>query len=253
MRPRNEVPSLDDDGGLAVLHRRERQVIHLAAEVVADEPGDRRRIPAQQEREQVEVVDRVGLGDAHVRPWSLEPREPPGRIPHGADPVAREGCAEALRHGMEPEDVADLNQALRGPRPLDERPPLAHGAGHGLFDEAVPSRFQTLGGQRQVAVGRGDEVDGVHLSEGRAVVGDGARGRHPLLHRPAQPLARDVGHPDVGPQIAEDAEVLFAPAPEADQQDAHGPPRPASGRHRGLRRCRSGAPGPSSTGSRGDP
>jgi len=123
---------------------------------------------------------------------------------------------------MEAEDVPDLNQALRGSRPLHERPPLAHGAGHGLLDEAVPARLQTLGRQRQVAVGGGDDVNGVHLSEGRAVVRDGARRRHPLPHRPAQPLARDVCHPDVGPQIAKDAEVLLPPAAEAIKQDAHG-------------------------------
>jgi hypothetical protein len=69
---------------------------------------------------------------------------------------------------------------------------------------------------------RRDDVDGVDVGQRVAVVGDDAIRREALADSPRAPLVAQVGGPDLGAELAEDPQVLLAPAPEADEENRGG-------------------------------
>jgi hypothetical protein len=44
-----------------------------------------------------------------------------------------------------------------------------------------------------------------------------------VAHRPREPLRRHVGDPERDAELAEHAQMFFAPSAQADQQDVHAP------------------------------
>ena len=109
-----------------------------------------------------------------------------------------------------------------------ELAPLVHREGQRLLDEAVAARAQALPGHGQMVVGGGHDVDRVHVGQRLAEVFHRARGGDARLHRERPALGRDVGHPQLDPQLPEHAEMLLAPAAQPDQQHLHrgSPPSP---------------------------
>ena len=184
MRARHEVVGLDDDRYLAVGHGGHRHVVESTPEVVALQRRDRRGLAPQQIREQVEVVDRVGVGDADVGAGALEAGEAAGGVTHGADPATGQRCPQCSGHRVEAEDVADLHDSGGRAGGRGHRPAVGGGDGQRLLDEAVAAGGQTCLGHGAMAVGRRDDVDGIDVGQRNPEVLDGAGGRHPLPHRP---------------------------------------------------------------------
>ena len=218
---RREVARLDERGHLPVLDRAEAQVVHPAPEEIAKGGRHRRGGVAEQVREQIEVVDAVRLGHSHVGSRALEARESPGAVAHGADGSAPDPLTHELCHGMEAEDVADLQDALGRADDVGERAPLRHRQGQRLLHEAVLAGAQALPRQGQVIVGGGHQVHRVHEGQRRPDVGHRARFRHPGLDGEGPPLGREIRDPDLAPELAQHAQVLLPPAPQAHEQNLH--------------------------------
>jgi hypothetical protein len=122
---------------------------------------------------------------------------------------------------MEAKDMAHLQHPPGG---SDERRQLAsfgHREGERLLHEAVAARAQAVPRHREMTIRGRDQVHGLHVREGLAIVGDRARGRHARLDREGPALLGHVGHPQLDAQLGEHAQVLLAPAPQANQKDFH--------------------------------
>src|ERR1700730_576860 len=137
---RRELARLDERGHLAVLARAHAQVVHPASGEIAKGGRHRRGRVVEQVRERIEVVDAVRLGHSHVGSRALEAREAPRAVAHGADGAAPDPLAHELRHGMEAEDVADLEDAPGRADDVGERASLRHRQGQRLLHEAVLAR-----------------------------------------------------------------------------------------------------------------
>src|SRR5436309_15820952 len=74
----HEVVGLDDDGHVAIADRDHREIVETAAEEVALQRGGRRRLAAEQVREEGDVMDAVGVEDADVGTRALEAGEAAG-------------------------------------------------------------------------------------------------------------------------------------------------------------------------------
>ena len=81
----SEVIRFDDRQNLAIVHDGPRRIVQAAAQVVSLKRGDARGFAGEQVREEVDVVNRVRLGDAHVGAWPLEARKPSGGVADLAD------------------------------------------------------------------------------------------------------------------------------------------------------------------------
>src|SRR6266705_2936909 len=207
----DEVVRLDDRGNVAVVHHRQRQIVEPAAQKIALHRADPGRLAAQEVREEIDVVDRVRLGDADVGARALEAGEPPGRVADAADATALEGIAQRRRHRVEAEDVADLHEPARGRGRGFQLAPLGGRPRERLFDEAVKAGGQALARDRVMAVRRRDDVGGVDVGERLAVIGERAAWLQAVTDRPLPPRHRHVGRPEGDPELAQHAQVLPAP------------------------------------------
>ncbi len=70
-------------------------------------------------------------------------------------------------------------------------------------------------------VGGRDDVHRVHLGQRGTKIRHGARLGHPSLDGEGPALRRHVGDPELAAQLAQYPEVLFSPAPQADQKHLH--------------------------------
>ena len=175
-----EVAGLDEGRDLAVLHRGERAVVQAAAQVIAQGGGDRGGRAPEQVREEIEVVDGVGLRDAHVGARALEAGEAAGAVAHAARARPRRaaraarsspgGSGRCARPGARAPVSATIAASAAA---------LVHRERERLLDEAVAARAQALPGQGQVVVGRRHDVHRVHVRQRLAEVLDRARGATP--------------------------------------------------------------------------
>src|SRR5215468_2833986 len=220
--PWGEVPCLYESGHGSVLHRAEPDVVEAAAEEVPQGRGDRGWLLIEHMGEEIEVVNAVRLGHAHVRPRALEAREAPGGVAHGTRAAAAEALAHEHAHGVKAEDVANLEQAPRRAGDLGQAPALGHRERHGLLHETVLARAEAFAGEREMAVRRRDEIDGVHVRQSEAEVRHGLRRGNTGLDREGPALLGHVGHPDLTAELAEHSEVLLPPASQTDEQHFHG-------------------------------
>jgi hypothetical protein len=163
--------------------------------VVAQGGSDRDGLLPQQVGEEIEIVDRVGLGHACVGARPLEPREAAGAVTDAADGPGGQPLAQHRGHRMEAEDVPNLQDPTRLRDDRGEPPALGERPRQRLLDEAVPAGAEALAGHRQVIVGGGDDVDRVHVRERLPEIPDRAVGGHPGPDRECPPLRRDVGRP----------------------------------------------------------
>ena len=123
---------------------------------------------------------------------------------------------------MEAEDVPDLYQAPGRAAGGLQLARLRRRRGERLFDEAMPAGRQALAGDRAVAARRRDDVHRVDVGERLAIVGDRTSPVDALSQRPGQTVRGCVGDPHRRAELGQHAQVVFAPAAEADQQDVHG-------------------------------
>ena len=77
-----EVARFHEGGHVAVLHGGEGAVVQAAPQVVAQGRDDRGGLASEQIREEIEVVDAVGLGHPHVGARPLEAREAARAVAH---------------------------------------------------------------------------------------------------------------------------------------------------------------------------
>src|SRR5207244_9519477 len=161
----------------------------------------------------------VRVEHADVGAWTLEAGEAPRRVADAAHAPLGEGRPQCRRHGVEAEDVADLHDAAGGRGGGDEAAPLVGGRRERFFDQAVAPGGEARRADRQVTVGRRHDVHRVDGAEGGVVIGRGAIRRHTLPDRPGPTSRPGVGDPGAGAELAQHAQVLFAPAAEADEQD----------------------------------
>jgi hypothetical protein len=181
------------------------------------------------------ALSRYGRGrqDASVGPCprrcAAPAREVPGSSGRGRFP--RQPLAQHRGHGMKAEDVAHLQDAARLHDEPGQPPALVHGQGEGLLDEAVAARAQALPGQQEMIVGRRHDVHRVHVREGLPEVLDRVVRGHAGLDREGAPLRRDVGRPQLHPQLAEHARCFPGPSPQPSQTS-----RPSLARRPGPRR-----------------
>src|SRR5262249_57968497 len=103
-----------------------------------------------------------------------------------------------------------------------EAPALGDRECHGLLDEAVLARAEAFAGEREMAVRRRNEIDGVHVWKGAAEIRHGVGRRDTCLDRAGPTLLRCVGDPDLTAELAEHAQVFLPPASQADEQHLHG-------------------------------
>src|SRR5262249_12951806 len=186
--------------------------------------------PLEKMGEKIEVVDRVGHGHADVDARPLESRESPGAVPNGTHVTVREPAAQHVGDRMEPEDMADLEDACRAALQFRQRAALG-GRDCGRFsDEARLAGFETLARQPKMRVGWRDEIDRVHMRKDGANIRDRPRRGYARLHGEGTAVLREVGDPELDSELREHPEVLLAPATETDQENlqwrvAASPPR----------------------------
>src|SRR2546428_709182 len=227
---RDEIVRLDHRENVAVVHDGPGQIVEPATQVVALNRADPRGLASEEMCEEIEVVDRVRLRHPDVDPRPFEPGESPGGVADPADESGPQGLAQGRRHGMEAKDVTDLQEAPGGARGCFQRARLLHRAGERLLDEAGEPASQALACDRVMTVRRCDDVYRVDVCERRAVVCDRVVRLHAPTDRPREARRRHVRHPEGDPELGEDAQVAFAPAAEADQQDVHRPSSPPASR-----------------------
>ena len=236
-------------GHVAVRHGGHGHVVQAAAQVVPLDRAHPRGLAAEQIREEVEVVDGVGLGHADVRARPLEAGEAAGGVAD-ARRCARRQRARAARRS--PDGSERCGRPARRGRP-PPRPRRAPGLGRptrssGFSTKQCRPAARHRLGDGPMAVGRRHDVHRVDGGQRGAIVGDHARSARPPGPPPTPPRRRHVGHPDGGAELAEHAQMLLAPAAEADQQDVHRRSSRGSDRRPRPRRPRSGAGDASSSG-----
>jgi hypothetical protein len=216
-----EVVRFHHHRDISVGHDRDRHVVQAAAEPVALNGGYARRVRAQKVSEEIKEMDGVALGHPDVGARALEAGEAARGVPHAADAIRIERLAYRDGDGMEAEDVADLQHPSRRAGHRRELTAVVHRQRQRLLDKAVPAGPQRVARHGEVTVRGGDHVDGVHVLEGLPVVGDRVRRGHASLHRQCATSRADVGDPHRGADLAEDTQVLLAPASETDEQHVH--------------------------------
>ena len=184
----------------------------------------------EQVGEEVEVVDGVGLGHAHVRPRALEAREAAGAVAHAARAPPRP-AARAARSvtGWKRKMWPTCSTRPVAATIAASSRPSATVRVSGFSTKQCAARAQALPGQRPGdcrPASRGPPRPRAAARSRKSATARAAR--HPRLDREGAPLRRDVGHPQLHAQLAEHAQVLLAPAPQPDQQHFHRPRLPGS-------------------------
>ena len=116
-------------------------------------------------REEVEIVDGVGVRDAHVHAGPLEAGEAAGQVTDRPDPTDGQGFAEDGGNGMEAENVADLQHATARDGQRGQAAPVGGRHRQGLLHETVATSVETGLGDGAMTVGRRDHIDRVDLRE----------------------------------------------------------------------------------------
>ena len=175
----------------------------------------------------------------------LKPGEAAGAVAHAADRARGEPLAQRVVTGWKRKMWPTWSTRPVSPTIAASRRPSSTVRVSGFsMKQSRPARRHSPG-QGQMAVGRRHDVDRVHVGQRAAEILHRARGGHPRLHRERPALGGDVGHPQLHPQLSEHAQVLLAPAAQADQQHLHRGSPPSRPR---PPRSRSGAADPSSSG-----
>ena len=190
-----------------------------AAEEIAEGRRHRGGILLEEVGEEIEVVDAIRLRHSHVVARPLEACEASRAVAHGAHASALDALAQELRHGMEAEDVPDLEHPWGRAHDVRQRArPSATVSVRGFSTKQCFPAPQALTGERQMIVGGCDNVHRVHLGQRVAEVRHRPRLGHPRLDGEGPALRRHVGDPELAAQLAQDTEVLLSPAPQADQE-----------------------------------
>src|SRR4029077_21113164 len=100
-----KVAGLDEGGNVTVLNGTEADIVHAAAEEIAEGRRHRGGILLEKVGEEIEVVDAIRLRHSHVVARPLEACEASSAVADGAHASALDALAQELRHGMEAEDV----------------------------------------------------------------------------------------------------------------------------------------------------